>query len=194
MLEPFADEADNVDRLTDLLHRAYADQAAAGRRFFASYQSADDTRRRVRSDECWIAVVNAGRDRKASVGGQVGEDPRSGYVGTVTVTGPGGFAEGYPAAERDGSFAQLAVDPAWRGIGLGHRLLAWAEDRLTAAGCEAVVIDTSSEAVDLLAWYRRRGYEPVGTWRWSVTNYDSIVLRKPLRARQSVLMTGEAEG
>lgn len=153
--------------------------AAAGRRFFASYQSADDTRRRVRDGKCWIAVADgSGR-----------------YVGTVTVVGPGGFAEGYPATGRDGFFAQLAVDPAWRGAGLGHRLLAWAEDRLTAAGCDAVVIDTSAQAVELLAWYQRRGYEPVGTWRWSATNYDSIVLRKSLRADLgSGSTTGEAPG
>ena len=58
----------------------------------------------------------------------------------------------------------------WRGLRIGS----------PQPAVQAVVIDTSSQAVDLLAWYGRQGYEPVGTWRWSVTNYDSIVLRRPL--------------
>ena len=95
VLETFADEADSVDRLTDLLRKAYAEHAAAGRRFFASYQSADDTRRRVRSGECWVAVVDdAGQDHELSVGRSAQRGPQRWYVGTVTVTGPGGFAEG----------------------------------------------------------------------------------------------------
>ncbi|WP_406112836.1 hypothetical protein [Kitasatospora purpeofusca] len=46
-----------------------------------------------------------------------------------------------------------------------------------------MVIDTSSEATELIGWYRRRGYAPVGMWRWDVTNYDSVVLVKDLFAR-----------
>lgn len=161
-LAPFTDEADNVARLTALFHRAYAEHALQGRRFFGSYQSVEDTRRRVQKGECWVA----------SVGGD--------YVGSVTVSGPGGFAEGYPAAPQAGSFAQLAVDPAWRGTGLGSALLALAEERLAVLGCTAVVIDTSSEAADLIGWYEQKGYEVVGVWRWEVTNYDSTVLRKPI--------------
>lgn len=163
-LTPFADESDNVARLTEFFHRAYAEHASQGRRFFGSYQSVEDTRRRVQKGECWVAAVD--------------DD----FVGSVTVSGPGGFAAGYPASPRAGSFAQLAVDPRWRGAGLGSALLVLAEDRLAALGCDAVVIDTSSEAGDLIAWYERKGYEAVGRWRWQVTNYDSTVLRKSLAA------------
>ncbi len=161
---PFVDEHDNVEQLTELCHRAYAEHAAQGRRFFGSYQSVEDTRRRVLDGECWVAVVD-------------GE-----FVGTVTVSGPGGFPDGYPAAPQAGRFSQLAVDPTWRGTGLGHALLVHAERRLAERGCDAVVIDTSSAADELLAWYGRRGYAVVGRWTWSVTNYDSTVLRKELPA------------
>jgi GNAT superfamily N-acetyltransferase len=159
-LAPFTDEADNAAQLTALFHRAYAEHAAQGRRFFGSYQSVEDTRRRVQKGECWVASVEGD------------------YVGSVTVSGPGGFAEGYPASPQAGSFAQLAVDPAWRGTGLGSTLLALAEERLAVLGCTAIVIDTSSEAADLIGWYTHKGDKAVGTWRWDVTNYDSTVLRK----------------
>ncbi len=43
-----------------------------------------------------------------------------------------------------------------------------------------MVIDTSADAGELVSWYRRHGYVPVGMWRWSVTNYDSVVLGKAL--------------
>ncbi|MFC9589853.1 GNAT family N-acetyltransferase [Streptomyces sp. NPDC056944] len=155
-------DGDSVEQLTLLLHRAYADHAAAGRVFFASYQSPQDTQHRLSKGECWIAT-----DGNA-------------VVGTVTVSAPHATPAGYPAPQGGGSFWQLAVEPSQRGTGLGQRLLALAESRIAALGSTQVVIDTSSQATDLVDWYRRRGYAPIGTWRWDVTNYDSIVLMKNL--------------
>ncbi|MGV9690183.1 GNAT family N-acetyltransferase [Streptomyces sp. NPDC003444] len=153
---------DSVEELTALLHRSYADHAAAGRVFFASYQSAHDTEYRVSGGECWLAV------RDAEV------------VGSVTVAAPYPVPEGYPAPAGAGSFWQLAVDPSYMGTGLGQRLLALAEERIAEIGSSQVVIDTSAEAVDLVSWYSRRGYSPIGSWRWGVTNYESLVLLKEL--------------
>ncbi|WP_185909327.1 GNAT family N-acetyltransferase [Streptomyces sp. WAC01280] len=149
-------------RLTRLLHRAYAEHAAAGRAFFASYQSVTDTAWRVGKGECWVAL-------------QAGE-----LVGTVTVAAPHAVPESYPAPSDAGAFWQLAVDPTFRGTGLGQRLLVLAERRIAALGSAQVAIDTSAEAVELVGWYRRRGYAPVGSWRWGVTNYESVVLVKDL--------------
>ncbi|MFE4977089.1 GNAT family N-acetyltransferase [Kitasatospora sp. NPDC056651] len=155
-------ENDSVRELTSLLHRAYAGHAAAGRAFFASYQSVRDTAGRIGRGECWLALV----------GTEV--------MGTVTVAAPYTVPEGYPAPAGMGSFWQLAVDPAYQGTGLGQRLLTLAEERITALGATKVVIDTSTEAAELVGWYRSRGYVPVGTWRWDVTNYESVVLLKDL--------------
>lgn len=155
--------ADSVEELTFLLHRAYADHAAAGRVFFASYQSPQGTQHRLSKGACGVAT-----------NGDV-------LVGTVTVSAaPHTPPAGYPAPAGGGSFWQLAVEPSQRGTGLGQRLLALAESRIAALGSAQVVIDTSSQATDLVDWYRRRGYAPIGTWRWDVTNYDSIVLVKNL--------------
>ncbi|MFE9255686.1 GNAT family N-acetyltransferase [Streptomyces sp. NPDC006879] len=155
-------EDDSVEELTRLLHRAYADHAAAGRIFFASYQSLQDTANRLGKGECWVA-------RRGDA-----------LVGTVTVAAPHAVPEGYPAPATAGSFWQLAVDPSERGTGLGQRLMDLAEERIAALGSAQVVIDTSAKATELVGWYRRRGYVPVGTWRWDVTNYESVVLAKAL--------------
>ncbi|MFF7076035.1 GNAT family N-acetyltransferase [Streptomyces lavendulae] len=155
-------KGDSIADLTRLLHRAYSGHAAEGRVFFASYQSVQDTAYRLGRGECWIALHG------------------SELVGTVTVAAPYEAPEGYPAGDGSGSFWQLAVDPSYRGSGLGQRLLSWAEERIAGLGSDAVVIDTSVDAAELIGWYRRRGYVPVGTWRWDVTNYDSVVLRKGL--------------
>ncbi|MEU6895802.1 GNAT family N-acetyltransferase [Streptomyces sp. NPDC046557] len=163
-VRPFA-EGDSVADLTRLLHRAYSDHAAEGRVFFASYQSVQDTAYRLGRGECWVALQ--------------GDE----LVGTVTVAAPYVAPEGYPAPTGAGSFWQLAVDPSQRGTGLGQRLLLLAEARVAEHGAEQVVIDTSSQAADLVGWYRRWGYVPVGTWRWDVTNYDSVVLVKDLATR-----------
>ncbi len=158
-------DGDSVEELTALLHRAYADHAAAGRVFFASYQSPRDTRHRLSKGECWVATWDAA------------------LIGTVTVSAPHPTPSGYPGPEGAGSFWQLAVDPARRGSGLGRRLLALAESRIAALDSEHVVIDTAAQAAELLGWYRRRGYAPIGAWRWDVTNYDSVVLAKDLTRR-----------
>ncbi|GAA2746315.1 hypothetical protein GCM10010440_37650 [Kitasatospora cinereorecta] len=155
-------EGDSAEDLTRLLHRAYADHAAAGRVFFASYQSVRDTTARLARGECWVAFHD-------------GE-----LVGSVTVAAPYAMPERYPAPVGAGSFWQLAVDPTYQGTGLGQRLLTLAEERIVALGSAEAVIDTSARAVDLVGWYCRRGYVPVGTWRWDVTNYESVVLLKDL--------------
>ncbi|MFH8572352.1 GNAT family N-acetyltransferase [Streptomyces sp. NPDC017993] len=153
---------DSVPEITALLHRAYADHAAAGRVFFASYQSDRDTRYRLDRGESWVAV----------------EDGR--IVGTVTLTGNHHSPPGYPVPHGHGSLWQLAVEPDRRGTGLGDRLLAHAERRIAALGASRVVFDTSSLATELIAWYERRGYRPAGTYDRSVTNYRSVVLAKAL--------------
>jgi uncharacterized damage-inducible protein DinB len=52
----------------------------------------------------------------------------------------------------------LAVLPDRQGSGIGSRLLDLTESRLRELGATEVVIDTSSLATELLAWYERRGY------------------------------------
>ncbi|KIQ62866.1 hypothetical protein TR51_28610 [Kitasatospora griseola] len=107
---------DSAVTLTRMLHHAYSDHAAAGRVFFASYQSVEDTTHRLGAGECWIASEG------------------SKLVGTVTLAAPFLHPKGYPAPSGAGSFWQLAVAPSQQETGLGQRLLGVAESRVAALG------------------------------------------------------------
>ena len=155
-------DSDSLEALTEMLHLAYADHARAGRMFFASHQTVDDTRRRISKGECWLAL----QDNK--------------ITGTVTLSPAYRFPDGYPAAPNAGMLQQLAILPNLRGHGLGNALLELAENRLRELHSPAAALDTSSLATDLIRWYERRGYSRTGTWKWNVTNYESVVLGKVL--------------
>lgn len=62
-----------------------------------------------------------------------------------------------------GFIAELAVEPARRKAGAGSRLLAAAEARCRAGGCDAVEIRVLNRRDELFPFYRRRGYLECGT-------------------------------
>lgn len=154
---------DDWSMLTELLHRAYAALAARGLRFYASHQDESATRERAGEGECFVAV----QDGK--------------IVGTVTAL-PGGRESKSSWYQRPdtASMGQLAVDPPYQGRGIGRALMERAERRAVERGAQWIAIDTSERAVELIATYRRRGYEIVESVKWDVTNYQSVVLAKRL--------------
>jgi GNAT superfamily N-acetyltransferase len=154
---------DDLDELTALLHRAYAELGRAGLNFTAVDQDASVTARRVRGKECWLALVD-GR-----------------LAGTVTL------ADGRPADVPDfgngrpvGFVEQLGVDPAFRGRGLGRRLLDRVEERARERGLGVIALDTAAPAARLLRLYAARGYREVDRVRFPGKTYESVVLAKPL--------------
>lgn len=62
-----------------------------------------------------------------------------------------------------GYLGQLAVDPAHQRSGVGKQMLAAAEDRFRARGCEAIDITVLSLRPELLPIYRRLGFVETGT-------------------------------
>ncbi len=155
---------DSLQELTDLLHAAYAELAAAGMRFFATHQTVSDTAERAAQGECWVAVSG---DR---------------LVGTVTISPPE-QTRGCAWYERPevASFGQLGVDPAFRGQRIGHRLLELASARATAMGARELALDTAEGADRLIALYGSRGFRHVGTADWRpTTNYRSVVMSRAL--------------
>lgn len=56
----------------------------------------------------------------------------------------------------------LFVDSAWRGRGLGHLLLERAESWAKESGYRAVVLETQSNNIPALRFYRRHGYHVAG--------------------------------
>jgi DNA-binding MarR family transcriptional regulator/GNAT superfamily N-acetyltransferase len=63
--------------------------------------------------------------------------------------------------EGTGEIKRMWVDDAWRGAGLGSRLLRELEHRLAAMGHDQVVLDTNAALTEALAMYERAGYRAI---------------------------------
>lgn len=154
-----------ITALTQLLHRAYAPLAARGMRYLASYQDEAMTRSRANEGECYVGLEG------------------DAIIATVTLVPPGvPDAESctYYAQPGVARFGQFAVDPRHQGCGIGSLLMDHIEARAAALGATFLALDTSEHAHELIAMYTKRGYTEVQRVDWDVTNYQSIVMSKPL--------------
>ena len=154
---------DSVEELTALLHRAYAELAAMGFNYTASYQDAAATGRRIAVGECWLAVV----------GGTVAG------TATLTLRPAKSLPPGFPPAGTP-FINQVGVDLPFRGRGIGRLLLDRCEERAAALGFRTVGLDTAEGATHLLRMYGDRGYREVGRHRWEGKTYESVVMVKDL--------------
>lgn len=161
-IRPFG-ATDSYEELTELLHRGYARLAAAGMKYYASWQPPAITRERCSQGECYLAEFD-GR-----------------LVGTILFRPPGKI-ESPPGYDDPtiASFGQFCVDPDFQGRGIARDLMEFVEQRARQCGASAMVIDTSERAADLIAMYQRHGYAIIGSTQWDVTNYRSVLLRKGL--------------
>ena len=55
---------------------------------------------------------------------------------------------------------RMWIDPDWRGLGLGRRLLAHLEELAVGRGARRIVLDTNESLGEAIAMYRAMGYEP----------------------------------
>ena len=70
-----------------------------------------------------------------------------------------GYAKLYYArAEQRFYMHQLYVLPARQGLGLGHRLMACAEDRARELGADRIWLGVMVKNARAVAWYRKMGY------------------------------------
>jgi len=77
-----------------------------------------------------------------------------------------------------GYIAALAVHEDWRGRGIGTQLLTAAEQRI-ARDSPNVFLCVSSSNQDAQRFYRRHGYEHIGTIRdYIVAGADELLMRK----------------
>ncbi len=65
--------------------------------------------------------------------------------------------------------------------GVGTLLLQSAEERLTREGSRAVGLETAVDNLSALTFYKRHGYDVIGTWpRYYSNGVDALVLKKDL--------------
>jgi len=153
-IEP-AEEQD-LGRILQLVHRAYAHNAALGFHFVGATESPESLR------EDWTA------------GHVYTLRTEGGLAGTIRIAGQP--QEGFLQIWR------LCVDPdVWR-RGLGGRLLRFAESEARKRSLRSVRLDTAKPFVELVRWYQRRGYRITGETRFPDVNYDSVLLEKEVTA------------
>jgi ribosomal protein S18 acetylase RimI-like enzyme len=113
-------------------------------------------------DDDYEEIVDRGVATVAELDGQI--------IGLI-VTGVDDEAERF--------IDNLAVDPAFQGMGVGRALLAHAEKTLHSAGASSVYLFTHEKMTENLGFYRSVGYRE--TDRRPVTGGSLVYLRKPLR-------------
>lgn len=152
-------EDDDVESMTALLHRAYAALAERGLRFTATHQAPEVTRRRLENGIAYVAE-DAGR-----------------VVGTATLYRPE-ERWGVPLYREPGvwHFGQFGVEPEWKGHGIGRALHETLVARAREDGAEKMAMDTAAPAEELIATYRRWGYEVVDRIKFDSVNYESVIL------------------
>jgi GNAT superfamily N-acetyltransferase len=72
------------------------------------------------------------------------------------------------------------VHPERGGAGYGARLIAFAENCARRKGWTRLQLDTPITHPWLPGFYRRLGYQPVGTAHWEGKQYDSVIMEKAL--------------
>ncbi len=83
-------------------------------------------------------------------------------------------------ADGVGEIKRMWVDEAWRGAGLGSRMLRRLEDQTRALGYAVVRLDTNSALREAIAMYERAGYDEIA--RYNDNPYAEAFFEKDLAA------------
>ncbi|MBZ5570570.1 MAG: GNAT family N-acetyltransferase [Acidobacteriia bacterium] len=156
--------AEDFEALWSIDQRCFVPGIAYSRRELAAY---------IRRRGSFTVVA-----RSAAVNGNQpgrGAGDASGIVGFIVAE-----------ASRRGVGHIISVDilPENRRSGLGSTLLATAEDRLRAADCHAVTLETAVDNTSALAFYKRHQYSVTKIIpRYYLNGVDAFVLEKDLLAQ-----------
>ena len=155
--------SDSLLALTELLHRGYAELGALGLNYTAVDQSPEVTASRIRGGECFVATWGD------SLAGTVLAKPTEAQSECAYFARPG-----------VASLRQLAVDPEWRGKGIGRALIARCENWARDTGHKDLALDTAEPAAHLVKLYASLGFVAVGSVQWPGKVYRSVVMSKAL--------------
>jgi GNAT superfamily N-acetyltransferase len=80
--------------------------------------------------------------------------------------------------ESTAEIKRMWVDPQWRGVGLGKRMLSELEDHARRIGYRRVILDTNAVLTEAITMYRRAGYTDIE--RYNDNPYAMHWFAKPL--------------
>ncbi|HEU5035564.1 MAG TPA: bifunctional helix-turn-helix transcriptional regulator/GNAT family N-acetyltransferase [Nocardioides sp.] len=90
------------------------------------------------------------------------------HEGTFLVATSGGRPVAYGGVRAEspgtGEIKRMWVDDAWRGAGLGSRMLRELEALAVRLGHRRIVLDTNRALVEAIAMYERAGYTPIARY------------------------------
>jgi len=100
---------------------------------------------------------------------------------TLVATDSDGKISGFNVVQGGpiGHIVTIDVIPEARRARVGSLLMKAAEDRLLAAGSQAVGLETAVDNAAALSFYKRHGYSVIRTWpRYYSNGVDALVMRK----------------
>jgi GNAT superfamily N-acetyltransferase len=155
---------DDLARLTDLIHAAYAHSASFGIRYTGSHQSVEVTRQRYAQGQGLLALAGGA------------------YVGTITARPPN--PDSPVELFRDSftwTIAQFCVLPSQQGRGIGKALHEAAMNFAREQGAKTIGLDTAAPNTELIAMYKTWGYELAGKHDFRPnTNYLSVIMKRAI--------------
>ncbi len=153
-MDPHIEPAEEKDlpEILELVHRAYARNAAMGFHFLGAREG---------RESLW-QDWKAGQVYKLTAEGAI--------VGTIRLASHA--SEGFLQVFR------LCVDPAGQRRGFGSSLLRFAEAEARRRSLRRVRLDTAKRMTDLVRWYESQEYRIVGETRFAEVDYESLNLEK----------------
>lgn len=160
---------DMIPEITNFLHESYAPLKAQGLNYVAATQDESVTESRLSEGKAFLGFLDD--ELVATVSLLMHEhNVNSKYSQQVPY-----FMQPHVAA-----FSQFAVKHHLKGQGLGQKMMAYIEAKARQLGAKELALDTSEKATDLIAFYKKRGYQIVAEHDWEFTNYKSLILSKNL--------------
>ncbi|MBA4601933.1 GNAT family N-acetyltransferase [Thermoactinomyces sp. AMNI-1] len=154
---------DSLEEMTRLLNEAYSMWLARGLKYVAATQSVEITRARIKDA---VSLVGWYQQK---------------MIGTITYYSPE-INAGCDWYDREGvgRFGQFATHPDYRKLGIGSKLLERVENMARSEGVDELALDTAKDAVELIQYYKKKGYRFIQYVDWNITNYRSVVLSKKM--------------